>query len=329
MSDIATGEGHRRVELPGSRNLYIRPVEAADIAGLQRLYGSLDPDDLYLRFFSAHAPPQRFVERMASVEQRGGCGLVAIVEHGDHTQRLVAEASFEPLPNGDAELGITIASDHRGWLGPYLLDTLIGVAAARGIPNLEAEVLVTNRRMLSLLRSRGLVYLDHYDAPATVQVAIGTGARVPAWPGPHDRPRLLVEASGGHWRSNEAARKAGFQVLVCPGPSLSPEHCPAVTGGQCRLASGADVIVDALAEPAGRALLEAHRGAGTSVPVCVQLPAQSDDLDPTVEVLPRGADDTVVIEILQRLAATGVAVALQPEATPKGGEDDVRPFGAR
>jgi RimJ/RimL family protein N-acetyltransferase len=285
--------------------LLIRPVGPSDVAGLLNLYSSLPADDVYLRFFSSHPPPERFITRMASVAERGGCGLVAVVEMPGSDPRLVGEASYELLPNGDGELGITISRDYRGWLGPYLLDTLLTVAAAAGVPNVEAEVLVANRRMLSLLRTRGLVFLDHDDSPATVHVAISTTAATPSWPGPHDRPRVLVEARGGRWHAEQAARRAGLQVLVCQGPSRSSKGCPVSLGGECPLASGADLIIDALAGSEGSSLLEAHRASHPSVPLCVELPAEVDDPAPGVEVIARSEGDRVVIGILERITGVG------------------------
>lgn len=37
----------------------------------------------------------------------------------------VAETFYEPLSNGDGELEITVATDWRGWLGPFLFVALL------------------------------------------------------------------------------------------------------------------------------------------------------------------------------------------------------------
>jgi acetyltransferase len=170
----------RRVTLPGARTLSIRPVRPSDTAGLVALYAGLKDDDTYLRFFSGHAPPKDFVEKMTHVAERRGFGLVTVMEGENGTSQIVGEATYDLLPNGDAELGITVAETARGWLGPYLLDALVTEAAARGVPNLEADVLVGNRRMLTMLRARGFAVMDR--DPAIVRVAIGTTQHVPTWP---------------------------------------------------------------------------------------------------------------------------------------------------
>jgi hypothetical protein len=141
--------------LPGGDVLTVRSVTPADVDGLVALYDGLSEDDRYRRFFSGFRPPRSFFERLVNVGERGGYGLVATAgSDGDVVAgaRIVGEASYELLPNGDGELAITVAADQRGWIGPYLLDALVEAAAARGVPNLEADVLATNG--------------PHVDAPA-------------------------------------------------------------------------------------------------------------------------------------------------------------------
>ena len=165
-------------------------------------------------------------------------------------------------------------------------------------------MLVTNRRMLSLLRSRGFAVMEHSEQPAVVRVVISTAGRVPSWASGHDRPRLLVEVRGGRWREAGAAHSAGFEVLACPGPVGKWSGCPALRGEPCPLASGADLIVDAMPGEPGQSLLEAHRRLHPSVPVCIDVAGEDDDdsADPSVPRIPRRAEEAVVIGLLQRLA---------------------------
>jgi hypothetical protein len=290
----------RRITLPPARTLLIRPMTPSDAEGLVALYRGLNEEDVYRRFFSGRPAPESFVEKMTHVAERGGFGLIAAMEESCGTSRIVGEATYDLLPNGDAELGITVAEKARGWLGPYLLDVLVEVAAARGVPNLEADILVTNRRMIAMLRARGFAVMER--DPAVVRIAIGTSQRMPTWPGTHERPRLLVEVPGGRWHAEDAARAAGFQVLACPGPQRGWSHCPALRGEPCPLAAGADVIVDAVPHQSGRSLLEAHRRIHPSVPICVELPFGESDFDATVPEIQSSASDAVVMGIVERLA---------------------------
>jgi RimJ/RimL family protein N-acetyltransferase len=271
----------------------VRAVEPADVDGLVRLYDGLDLDDRYRRFFAVFRPQRPFFEAMANLADHGGFGVVAVVTEATGDEgTIVGEANYCALPDGDGELALTVAKSWRGWLGPYLLDALLEAAAANGIPNLEAEVLAENRPMLALLRSRGYATMDHPDW-TVVRMIISSADRVPTWPGPHDRPRVLVEVGGGRWRAEEAAREAGLQVVACSGPAGRRWPCPAVAGGTCPLAAGADVII--ISHPADEepwaSLCEAHRRAHPSVPVYVEsrLPtADQADVVAFVENIARG-----------------------------------------
>ena len=103
-------------------------------------------------------------------------GLDAVVSGRE--ERLVAEAGYARLPDGNGEFALTIASGWRGWLGPYLLDALVAAAAARGVPNLQADILLTNVRMLALVKQRGYVTLRRQGPE--VRVAIDAAQSRPA-----------------------------------------------------------------------------------------------------------------------------------------------------
>lgn len=312
--DVTPVAGSRRAALPGGRRLDVRPVGPADVDGLAALYAGLTVEDLYRRFFSVYRPDRAFFARVASVADRGGCGLVA-VEYGDGADDgdgvVVAEAGYELLRNGDGELAITVADAWRGWLGPFLLDALVEAAAARGVPNLEADILVSNAPMLALVRSRGYVTLADSEW-CSVRVVIGTAGRVPTWPGAHDRPRVLVEVPGGRWHAGVAAEAAGLQVLACPGPLGARTRCPALIGRPCPLAASADAVVMSHGAPDERwdALLAAHRRVHPGVPVCVEEPAGGGTdveagagADGQVTHLALGEPEEAVLAAVRRLAA--------------------------
>ncbi|HEX5366204.1 MAG TPA: hypothetical protein VFW63_06025 [Acidimicrobiales bacterium] len=293
-------EAARTVELPGGAVLHVRPAERDDLEGLTRLYAELDADDRYRRFFSVYRPPPEFFEGMVAASERGGLELVAVVRWPDGHEDLVGEAGYEPLPNGDGELAITVGHRWRGWLGPYLLDALLSAAAARGVPNLEADILLTNGPMLALARSRGCVTMDHPDW-SVVRVLIGTSRPTPRWPAGHEGTRVLVEGPGGPWHA-DAARAAGLEVLACPGPAVRRGSCPALQGRPCPLATDADVIVVRHPDAGGPwpDLLAAHRQAHPGVPVCLEAPGAG--VEGEAPVVPRG-DDAVAVAFVQRRAA--------------------------
>lgn len=311
------GAGQRTIGLPDGRTLTIRRVTLADLAGLEQLYDELTIDDLHSRFFSAYHPDRAFLERVATAPQRGGDGLVAVVDDDSEGARLVGEAGYEPLDDGDGELAITVAHDWRGWLGPVLVDALVEAAAERGVPNLEAEVLFTNTPMLRLAWSRGAASMPSDDW-TSLRLVIGTAGRTPVWPpepgrrGDRERPRVLVETPGGRWHAGHEATKAGLDVLVCSGPRPPRYRCPALAGQPCPLAAEADAIV--VSRPPGderwAEVARSHATLAPGVPVCVERrtgQATSADVPTGAIRLPdegrdRHAHESTVVTLVDRLA---------------------------
>lgn len=265
-------------DLPGGGRIEVRAMRPSDAESLAELYRSLAPEDLQRRFLAPYRPPPSFFERWAGLAERGGHGIVALHRPSDGgPAELVGEAGYAPLPNGNAELAMTIRPQWRGWLGAYLLDALAELAAGDGFADLEAEVLSSNGPMLALLRSRGAAVVGH-DGWTTARLVIATSGRTPSWP-PHDhRPRVLVEGSGTRWAGERAAEEAGFEVITCPGPDGGRHprrRCPLLDGDRCPLVDGADAVVVVVRDPdgaddLGERLLPCLAGAVVETPVFVE-----------------------------------------------------------
>ncbi|MGY6502599.1 MAG: N-acetyltransferase family protein [Acidimicrobiales bacterium] len=294
----------RVVELSPGRRLTVRASRAEDLAAIDALYDRLSTDDLHRRFFSAARPPAAFLARWLERTHDDGFGLVGVVAD-DSGEQVVAEAGYVGLPDGSGELAVTVDPAWRGWLGHYVLDALVEAAAERGVATLQADVLLENRQMLALLDARGFATVDHPDWN-TVRVVVGTTGRVPEWPGPHERPRVLVEVPGGRWHAQAELAEAGYQVLACPGPRRGPGgRCPHLDGEPCPLADGADAIVVSLAlDEAGRAIVAEHRRQHPGTPVCLssirrdEIEAASDEVD---AVVPTSRDLGPLLATLERL----------------------------
>jgi hypothetical protein len=156
------------VRLPDDRALTVRTVTSDDVDGLDALFEGLSDEDRYRRFFGFSHPGRRFLEQMTRAGEEGGYRLVAVLSGAG--ERLVAEAGYCILPDGNGEFALTIAAGWRGWLGPYLLDALVAAAAARGVPNLQADILLENAQMLALVSQRSYVTLSR--DPSELRVAI-------------------------------------------------------------------------------------------------------------------------------------------------------------
>ena len=152
------------------RALTVRTVTAADADGLDALFQGLSDDDRHHRFFSLRPPARSFVEQMTRAADEGGYRLVTVASGAEDA--LVAEAGYAILPDGDGEFALTVASAWRGRrLGRYLLGAIVASAAARGVPNLQADIMLGNAPMLALVRDRGYITL-HRDEFSDMRIAI-------------------------------------------------------------------------------------------------------------------------------------------------------------
>ncbi len=268
-------DGHRTVELPSGAIVEIRPTSVHDAALIQELYDGLSERDRYRRFFSAFEPTERWCEEWASVAERGGFGLLAVLHSPDGWRdRPIADAAYAMRADGDGDLAITVAADRRGWLGGFLLDLLVDRARRSGVANLQADVLLENRSMLALLRHRGAVHLEHADSAA--RVTIPTDGEVPSWPPLEERPCVVVELAGTRWAGEDAAERAGLALAMCAGPNRRRGGCPALEGAGCPLVDGADAVI-VVRDPTDRTtqqLIAAHCERNPSVPVFVRGAAQ-------------------------------------------------------
>jgi hypothetical protein len=289
--------------------LVIRPAATGDIDRMIDFYRSLPLEDRYLRFFTGGMPPRAHFEKIVDVATHGGAALVVEVIEGNDV-KLVGDACYVPQPDGDGELAVTIDPSWRGWLGPYLLDTLLEAAAANGVTTLRAEILVRNRPMLALLRARGCATIGDDDL-SKVRIAVGTSARTPSWPARDARRRILVEAGNPRWRSGITSIEPNASVMICAGPPCGyRERCPVLAGQPCPLAAEADAIVIArsLDNQLGRDLVDAHTRSNPHVPLLVETGAGVPDdgsLPDGAHPLPRTLTDTEAV-------ATILAAIAQP-----------------
>lgn len=265
MSGPAPADGGLPVEVGDAHGarLTIRRATLADAPALAALYAGLPLEDSHRRFFTGGCPPEDWITCWLSPP---GEVVVAV----DQSGAVVADAGYAVDAAGRAELGMLVERHHRGWLGPYLLDVVLRLAAAAGHDAVVAEVLATNRPMLGLAAARGFVLLPCDDL-GTIRLVLGTRGPVPGWPGRRERRRVVVETPGGRSAVVADLAAAGFDVIACPGPTRrSPRwRCPALDGRPCPLVEAADALVVRLRpdrQPEA-AVLAAHATVHARVPV--------------------------------------------------------------
>jgi len=289
------------IDLADGRRMVVRTTSADDAERICGLYDELDSADRQRRFFGSFTPRTEWCRGWASVGERGGFGVIVLVS-GSGGDVVVAEAGYAMRADGDGDLAVTVAAPWRGWLGAYLLDVLVRHASSVGLRNLQAEVLLENGPMLSLLCRRDPVALGHDNG--VVRLSIGTSGTTADWPPDEARPRILIEVAGRRWSGEAAAERAGFATTLCAGPDhRGPHACPVLEGGTCPLADGADAIV-VLLDPddeRSRQLVEAHHRRSPDTPIVVR--RRSDD-----EPVPEGCvelDSDAAQAVAQLVALVG------------------------
>jgi GNAT superfamily N-acetyltransferase len=140
------------------RRVYIRAWQPEDQPEVAALFKRLSPESVAQRFHSAG------IRITAAVLDQVTTGHTLVAELEG---RIVALASYYPLRNGAwAEIGIVVDDvSQRQGIGAALCSRLCRDAQRAGIRRLQAEVQLSNRGMLRLLR--GLSF------PMTTSVASG------------------------------------------------------------------------------------------------------------------------------------------------------------
>ena len=251
----------RGIDVAGT-HLEIRRARPEDLDALISFYDRLDPVDVHRRFFTGGRPDAPFVASWIAQNDQGG--VVLVVVEGDD---IIAEAGVALDSRGDGELAVAIDSRWRGWLGPFLVDLVLGAAGDLGITAVVVDTLARNSAMLALVRARGGV-IEPTPDPTCVRAVLGTHRRLPEWPRRSHRPHVLVEGSRYRREDLFDQVRAGATVLVCGGPEArGAPGCPLLAGEMCPLAEDADVVILAFDpdDDTATRLAEIHRRAGRGV----------------------------------------------------------------
>ncbi len=142
-ADVAVRDG---------RTVRIRPITPDDAERLAAFHRSLSDETVYFRFFAPYPElTERDLERFTHVDHVDRVALVATVGG-----ELVGVGRYDRVDATDAEVAFVIRDDHQGrGLGSVLLEHLAAAARERGVKRFVAEVLPTNRRMLSTFQEAG------------------------------------------------------------------------------------------------------------------------------------------------------------------------------
>jgi GNAT superfamily N-acetyltransferase len=136
---------------PGGRAAaVIRPAHRADLAALGDFFAGLSVQTRYLRFFGPIAPSAALLRQLCGLA--GTIDAVIAVRGGVIVGHAMAADRIDPLGARVTDIGVVVADAWQGrGLGSALTRALVTGARARGVTQLEMDVLHGNRQVLDMI----------------------------------------------------------------------------------------------------------------------------------------------------------------------------------
>jgi acyl-CoA hydrolase/GNAT superfamily N-acetyltransferase len=130
----------------------IRVIKSTDESMLRDLFYNLSEESVYFRYFTTRrSMPHKNLEQYVNVTEEDGLSLV-VTTGPREDRRIIAEARYMINP-GDPypDAAFMVDENYRGrGIASALLHYLIDIAKERGIQGFRAEVLISNRSMMSV-----------------------------------------------------------------------------------------------------------------------------------------------------------------------------------
>jgi GNAT superfamily N-acetyltransferase len=147
--------------LKDGTRVIVRAVRPDDGPRIRCAFANLDPDTIYLRFFSHKLQiTDQELKRVTDADFLYDVALVATIGTGD-AEIVIGGASYAAprteAPPSTAEIAFTVEEDfQKRGMGGLLLRHLISIARQNKLKELTAEILATNGPMLAVLQRSGL-----------------------------------------------------------------------------------------------------------------------------------------------------------------------------
>lgn len=154
--------------------LHVRPILAADVDAIQRMFGRLSPQEIHLRFqYGIRHLSARAARRLCELDTAQEAAFVLMDRNVEPNEirgvgRIHADAATR-----SAEFAVLV---ERAWtgrgLGAFLMQRLIEECRQRELDELWGQVLVENRPMLDLCRQLGFARRRTPSEPGTALIAL-------------------------------------------------------------------------------------------------------------------------------------------------------------
>jgi GNAT superfamily N-acetyltransferase len=151
------------------RQVFVRPIKAADIDKLRSFFHKLSDHSVYLRYFRImKSMPQCILQQTTDVDYSTDMAIVALSPPTGVgvPQELVGIAQWisDIHNHGVPEIAFQVRDDWQGeGLGTYLFSRLVEIARNLGERELKADVLADNRGMNGIFKRSGVPHVRRTD----------------------------------------------------------------------------------------------------------------------------------------------------------------------
>ena len=161
------------IRMADGRTVLVRPIRPEDEPGFQKIFESLTPDEIRMRFLHPmNMLPHDQAARLTQIDYDREMALVIEGPDRAGVKALYGGVRISADPDREkAEFAIMLRHDMMGLgLGPMLLRRIIDYARSRGIGEIFGEVLEENEAMLRLCRAFGFTIRAERDDPGIMYV---------------------------------------------------------------------------------------------------------------------------------------------------------------
>ena len=162
----------------------VRAIRPDDRERLQTAFRALDPESVYLRYFSyKHELSEADLDRLCNPDFRERVVLV-VTQHSGSDEIIIGSGGYVAHAAADgarvAEVAFTVEEDvHGQGISSKLLAVLAEMARADGIARFDAEVLSRNAAMLHVFEHSGLAMQVQPEEDGVVRLSLSLAAATP------------------------------------------------------------------------------------------------------------------------------------------------------
>lgn len=156
------------------RELLLRPIEARDVAAMQRCFTRLSPEEVRRRFLHAMSElPLPMAQQLCQIDSARETACVLMDESIQPAEMRGVGRIFVDEATDTAEFSVLVEHDwSRIGLGALLMQRLVDDCRHRGLYEMWGYVLHENRPMLSLCRELGFTQRMIPDEPGTALLTL-------------------------------------------------------------------------------------------------------------------------------------------------------------